>query len=106
MTKTMTTQGIAIQWEANYAQSAEKHLVHKAFNSEVFLTDSHRIDESERVAVSHSFDHIESVEKIALFFIRETHHKICRYAAIGQFFANSGDSVQIIFARIMSVHQL
>lgn len=46
MTKTMTTQGIAIQWEANYAQSAEKHLVHKAFNSEVFLTDSHRIDES------------------------------------------------------------
>ena len=46
MTKTMTTQGIATQWEANYAQSAEKHLVHKAFNGEVFLTDSHRIDES------------------------------------------------------------
>ena len=46
MTKTVTTQGIAIQWEANYAQSAEKHLVHKAFNSEIFLTDSHRIDES------------------------------------------------------------
>lgn len=46
MTKTMTTQGIAIQWEANYAQSVEKHLVHKAFNSEVFLTDSHKLDEN------------------------------------------------------------
>ena len=46
MTKTMAMQGIATQWEANYAQSAEKHLVHKAFNGEVFLTDSHRIDES------------------------------------------------------------
>lgn len=46
MTKTMTTQGIAIQWEANYAQSVEKHLVHKAFNSEVFLIDSHRLDEN------------------------------------------------------------
>lgn len=46
MTKTMTTQGIAIQWEANYAQSVEKHLVHKAFNGEVFLIDSHRLDEN------------------------------------------------------------
>lgn len=46
MTKTMAMQGIATQWEANYAQSVEKHFVHKAFNGEVFLTDSHRIDES------------------------------------------------------------
>lgn len=46
MTKTMTTQGIATQWEANYAQSVEKHFVHKAFNGEVFLIDSHRVDEN------------------------------------------------------------
>ena len=42
----MQSHDTMTQWKANYTQNVEKHLVHKAFNSEVFLTDSHRIDES------------------------------------------------------------
>lgn len=46
MTQTMQPHDIITQWKANYTQNVEKYLVHKAFNSEVFLTDSHRLDES------------------------------------------------------------
>lgn len=46
MTKTMTTQGISDTMGSQLRTKCRKYLVHKAFNSEVFLTDSHRIDES------------------------------------------------------------
>ncbi len=46
MTQTMQSHDTMTQWKANYTQNVEKYLVHKAFNSEVFLTDSHRLDES------------------------------------------------------------
>ena len=46
MTQRMQLRDTMTQWKANYTQNVEKYLVHKAFNSEIFLTDSHRIDES------------------------------------------------------------
>lgn len=45
MTKTMRAKNEAVRWKMDYTQNVEKYLVHKSFNSEVFLTDYHKINQ-------------------------------------------------------------
>ena len=65
-----------------------------------------RIDKGKRVVKTNLTDHVDGILHVLCCFSREADHDICRQRNIGDFAADFGCKLQILFFRITAVHRL